>query len=52
MTQAEEYIKEALEIAENNAESCPLSSDACGAYFEQIRDLLRKVVEQDALERS
>ena len=43
MSEKDEYIQEALEISENNAgERCPLSSDACGAYFEQIRDLLRK----------
>jgi len=46
MSQADEYIQEALELAEDNAgDRCPLSSDACGAYFEQIRDLLRKVSE-------
>ena len=45
MTQYGEYIREALELAEDNAgDRCPLSSDVCGAYFEQIRDLLRKVV--------
>lgn len=43
---AQKDIQEALKIAEDNAGlSCPLSSDACGEYFEQIRDLLRKSVE-------
>ncbi len=36
------YVREALAIAEaNSGDHCPLSSDACGEYFEQIRDLLR-----------
>lgn len=43
---AQKEIQEALKIAqENSGLGCPLSSDACGEYFEQIRDLLRKAVE-------
>lgn len=40
-----DLIRDALELAEENSGNCcPLSSDACGERFEQIRDLLKKAV--------
>ena len=41
---SDSYLQEALRIAEENGPNCPLSSEACGERFVQIRDLLRKVI--------